>query len=104
MNNEQVQSDRIPQPTRDELVATYRECRMAGDVAGAEAIALRAFRCDMLRPVNLSTREKRSYPMTEMEFARWNVRQGPRWSRWLECPGAVRPPRFDDDGRHQAGF
>lgn len=76
---------------------------MAGDVTGAEAVALRAFRADLLRPVDMLTGAKRSYPMTEAEFARWSAHQDCRWDRYLARPGAIRPLRFRD-GRRQIEF
>ncbi|MCY4440662.1 MAG: hypothetical protein OXE53_10710 [Deltaproteobacteria bacterium] len=97
-------ASRIPQPTREALAAEYRELRMAGDQAGAEAVALRAFRADVFRPVDMVTGTKRSYPMTEREHARISAIREARWDRWLASPGAVRPPRFDDDGQRQIGF
>ncbi len=104
MNTEHVRSARIPQPTREELAAEYRERRMAGDQAGAEAVALRAFRADAFRPIDMVTGAKRSHPLTEAEFDRWSACQDLRWSRWLASPGPVRPPRFDREGQRQPGF
>ena len=104
MNNEQaLAASRIPQPTREELAAEYRELRMAGNQAGAEAIALKAFRADVFRPVDMVTGAKRSYPLTEREYARNSAIREARWDRWLAHPGAVRPPRFCD-GERLPGF
>ena len=103
MNDERVLSARIPQPTRDELAAEYRERRMSGDVDGAKAVAFRAFRLDMFRPRNLVTGKPRSFPLSEREYARLEAIREARWDCYLARPGAVRPPRFHD-GERLAGF
>ena len=104
MNNEQaVVESRIPLH-REIIEVAYRALRMTRDDAGAEILARQAFRADMLRPVDMLTGKKRPYPMTDAEFGRWSAYMDGRWSRWLASPGAIRPPRFDHDGRRQAGF